>query len=244
MRYFGLIGEKLGHSFSRRHFTEKFAREGIAAQYELYELASVAELPALWERVPLTGLNVTIPYKEQVIPYMDELAPEAAAVGAVNTVLFREGKRYGYNSDVYGFRESLLHFLKGKTVNRALVLGTGGAAKAVRYVLEQLHLREIRSVSRSPKGPNQFAYEELPSLNWKDWPLIINTTPLGMAPHTDLFPDLPYQQLSPDHFAFDLIYNPPETLFMQKAAARGAQTQNGLEMLLLQAEGSWRFWNR
>jgi shikimate dehydrogenase len=244
MRYFGLIGEKLSHSFSKRYFTEKFERENIEAQYELYELAAIDELPALWGRVPLTGLNVTIPYKQAVIPYMDELSAEARAVGAVNTILFEEGKRIGYNSDVYGFRESLLRFLGEAKVDRALILGSGGAARAVQFVLrEQLQFQQCVMVSRSPQNAEQLSYGQLEDLNWQEWPLVVNTTPLGMHPLTDRFPDIPYHKLRPHHFAFDLIYNPAETIFMQKAAAHGARTLNGMEMLILQAEGSWRFWN-
>lgn len=243
MRYFGLIGAKLGHSFSKKYFSDKFQQAQIEAQYELYELASIEELPALWARVPLTGLNVTIPYKEQVIPFMDELSPAAQAVGAVNTILFREGKRYGHNSDVYGFRESLLQLLDGKTVSQALILGTGGAAKAVHYVLSQLGFQAIKFVSRSPKNPEQIAYAALAALDWTQWPLLINTTPLGMHPHVARAPELPYHLLTEAHYAFDLVYNPAQTLFMQKAAEYGAATQNGLAMLHLQAEGSWRFWN-
>ncbi|MEL6590403.1 MAG: shikimate dehydrogenase [Bacteroidota bacterium] len=245
MRYFGLIGQKLGHSFSKRYFSEKFAKEGIDAQYELYELPTIEVLPDLWKRVPLSGMNVTIPYKQAVMDYLDEISPEAAAVGAVNTVLFREGRRIGFNTDTYGFRESLQQFLGESPVKQALVLGNGGAAKAVRYVLEQqLGFAPCLTVSRSAEGDHQITYPALNELDLDAYPLIVNTTPLGMAPHTDDSPDIPYTKLSARHFAYDLVYNPAETKFMQLAATQGAKVCNGLEMLILQAEGAWRIWNK
>lgn len=243
MRYFGLIGQKLGHSFSKKYFSEKFARESIDAQYELYEIPSINDLAALWASVPLRGMNVTIPYKQEVMAYLDEISPEAAAVGAVNTVLFEGGRKIGYNTDTYGFRESLRSFLGGQKLDQALILGNGGAAKAVRYVLEQqLAYRPCLTVSRSAAGPNQITYEALRGLNLDVYPLIINTTPLGMYPYEDSAPAITYEQLGEHHFAYDLIYNPAETQFMRLAAARGAKVCNGMEMLILQAEGAWEIW--
>lgn len=244
MRYFGLIGQKLGHSFSKKYFTEKFEREKIEGQYELYEIPTIKELPALWARVPLSGMNVTIPYKQEVMDYLDEISPEAAAVGAVNTVLFREGRKIGYNTDTYGFRLSLLNFLGDTKPEQALVLGNGGAAKAVRYVLEQqLGYKPCLTVSRSAAGPNQITYADLKELNLDDYPLIVNTTPLGMYPYEEDAPAIPYERLGEGHFAYDLIYNPAETRFMQLAEQHGAQACNGMEMLILQAEGAWEIWN-
>lgn len=243
MQYFGLIGQKLGHSFSKKYFSEKFAREGIEAQYELYEIPSIEHLPALWASVPLRGMNVTIPYKQEVMAYLDEISPEAAAVGAVNTVLFDGGRKIGYNTDTYGFRESLKGFLGGQKLDQALILGNGGAAKAVRYVLEQqLAFRPCLTVSRSATGLNQITYDALSELNLDAYPLIINTTPLGMYPYEDTAPAITYEQLGEYHFVYDLIYNPAETLFMRLAATQGAKVCNGMEMLILQAEGAWEIW--
>jgi len=245
MRYFGLIGQKLGHSFSKKYFSEKFAREEIAGQYELYEIPSIESLPALWASVPLSGMNVTIPYKQEIMAYLDEISPEAAAVGAVNTVLFREGRKIGYNTDTYGFRLSLQAFLAGAKLNQALILGNGGAAKAVRYVLEQqLDYQPCLTVSRSAAGPNQINYQDLQKLDLDAYPLIVNTTPLGMSPYEDNAPAIPYERLGKAHFVYDLIYNPAETQFMRLATAQGANACNGMEMLILQAEGAWEIWNR
>ncbi|MEL7529661.1 MAG: shikimate dehydrogenase [Bacteroidota bacterium] len=244
MRYFGLIGQKLGHSFSKKYFTEKFAREEISGQYELYEIPTIEALPALWASVPLSGMNVTIPYKQQIMAYLDEISPEAAAVGAVNTVLFRDGRKIGYNTDTYGFRVSLQAFLGETKLAQALILGNGGAAKAVRYVLEQqMGFRPCLTVSRSAAGPNQITYQALQDLNLDEYPLIVNTTPLGMFPYEKDAPAIPYDRLGEGHFAYDLIYNPAETEFMRLITQQGAKACNGMEMLILQAEGAWEIWN-
>ncbi|RMG60407.1 MAG: shikimate dehydrogenase [Bacteroidetes bacterium] len=240
---YGLIGLKLGHSFSQRFFTEKFAREGIAARYDLYELPSVSGLPDLLDRYPdLRGLNVTIPYKERVLPYLSDLSPEAEAVGAVNTIR-REGDRLvGHNTDIYGFERSLHAFLQGEEPTSALILGTGGAAKAVSYVLETRWHMHWQMVSRAPQGNHQLSYAALPHVNLADFRLIINTTPLGMYPDTGSSPALPYEALGPDHRVFDLVYNPAETLLMAQARAQGARVVNGMDMLIYQAERAWEIW--
>jgi shikimate dehydrogenase len=242
LELYGLIGKKLSHSFSRAHFQEKFARESYPADYRLFEISSIGQVPELIRRNPrLRGLNVTIPYKTEVLPFLAELSPEAAAVGAVNTIKIEGDRWSGHNSDVYGFRLSLERFLGNKNPAGALILGSGGAAKAVQYVLDQMNC-PYRIVSRTPVGAQQLAYEQLAELDWQAFPLIINTTPLGMYPQIEAAPPLPYSCLSAQTYAYDLIYNPAETSFMQQAAAQGAKTCNGLEMLVLQAERSWEIW--
>lgn len=246
-RTFGLIGKKLGHSFSKKYFSEKFAREGIDATYELYELADISEFPLLLERVPsLCGLNVTIPYKQDIIPYLARLSPAAAAVGAVNTVLPSPEGLIGHNTDTFGFQQSLKSCLPAAVVpSAAVVLGTGGAAKAVGYVLEEdMGVPHCLYVSRQPRGERQISYAELHALDLAEFPLIVNTTPLGMYPRVEDAPDFPYLRLGPAHLVMDLIYNPPETEFLRRARAQGATIENGMTMLVQQAEKSWAIWNQ
>lgn len=243
-RTFGLIGYPLSHSFSKKYFTEKFARENIAdAHYELFEIRSIEEFPVLAQVQPsLVGLNVTIPYKQQVMPYLDRLDEVAEKIGAVNTIRFeKNGEKSGHNSDYYGFKGSLENWLKGTKIENALVLGTGGASKAVLVVLQDLDIT-YQLVSRTSSA-KAISYDDLSRKSLSDYPLIINTTPLGMSPKTESYPEINYQQLTSDHYCYDLVYNPQETTFMKKAAAQGAQTKNGLEMLHLQAEKSWEIWN-
>ena len=247
MRRFGLIGFPLSHSFSGKYFAEKFRNEGIRdASYENFPLQSVHEFPGLITSVKdLVGLNVTIPYKEKIIPYLDELAGEAAAVHAVNTIrLVPQGDRMhltGYNTDVWGFEVTLKPLLK-PWHTFALVLGTGGAAKAVGYVLKKLGL-EVWYLSRKPRGEKTIRYNELTGPMLQQIKVLVNTTPLGMFPATDTCPEIPYRYLTPEHLLYDLVYNPSETLFMKQGKAQGATVVNGLEMLRQQAEKSWRIWN-
>jgi shikimate dehydrogenase len=241
----GLIGYPLSHSFSVKYFAEKFQRENIVGwSYRNFPIDSIDKLKELIQReTSLVGLNVTIPYKEQVIPYIKHLDPVAAEVGAVNTIRINRnaGKTelYGYNSDVFGFRESLKPLL-GKRRD-ALILGTGGASKAIRFVLEQLGI-SYHAVSRKP-AENQLSYRDLCLPVMRKHTLIINTTPLGTYPDIETFPDIPYDLLSPEHLLYDLVYNPSETAFLRLGRLKGTKTKNGLEMLELQAEDSWRFWN-
>ncbi|WP_448520418.1 shikimate dehydrogenase family protein [Rhodoflexus sp.] len=243
MQAYGLIGKKLSHSFSKKFFTEKFAREQINAVYELYELSSAEELSTLIQNNPqLRGLNVTIPYKLDVLPLLDYLAPSAVKVGAVNVIkIHPDGSLGGYNSDYEGFKYSLLRFIPTGHTFAALILGTGGASKAVQAVLEDLGM-SYTFVSRVPAGRNCISYDELPSLGLDAHRLIINTTPLGMYPNIHEFPPLPYEELTTAHFLHDLVYNPEETAFMQRGAQYGAQVKNGLEMLYRQAEKAWEIW--
>ena len=247
MRKFGLIGYPLTHSFSQKYFTEKFRKEGIEdAVYENFPIATIDEFPALIASVKeLQGLNVTIPYKERVIPYLDGLAGDAAAVKAVNTIrIVREGKKirlWGYNTDVWGFEVTLRPLLR-PWHTFALVLGTGGAAKAVGYVLKKLGM-EVWYLSRRPTGERTIRYDELTGAMLQQIKLLVNTTPLGMYPETEVCPDIPYQYLTDEHLLYDLIYNPDETLFMRLGKEQGATVVNGLAMLEQQAEKSWEIWN-
>lgn len=244
MRQFGLIGFPLSHSFSKKYFTEKFQKEGISnASYELFPLEAVESLPQLLEQHPeVEGLNVTIPHKQAIIPLLDELDSSAEKVGAVNVIRISNGKKVGFNSDYYGFKASLEKFLTN-SVSKALVLGSGGASKAVCSALNDLKI-EFQIVSRSAeKGTTyQYLYENPDVL--RRHKLIINTTPLGTYPSIESKPDLPYEQLGQDHFLFDLVYNPSETAFMKEGIKVGASVINGYEMLVLQAEKSWEIWNQ
>ena len=212
------------------------------ARYERFEIENIESLPEIIRAYPeLRGLNVTLPFKQQIISYLDDLSPEAAAIGAVNCILVRDGKLTGYNTDSLGFRASLLPLL-GAPHDRALVLGTGGSSRAVHHALQGLGITS-RSVSRR-KGAHTLTYQELSPELVKAHKIIINTTPLGMYPRTEELPDIPYDAITPEHVLYDLIYNPEETRFLQEGRARGATTKNGLEMLQLQAEASWELWNQ
>ncbi len=246
MDKYGLIGYPLGHSFSVNYFNQKFADEGINAKYINFEIPSIENLIEVISSNPeLKGLNVTIPYKEKVIEYLDHLSPEARAIGAVNVIsVKRDGSKIkltGYNSDVIGFTQSIEPMLEPHH-KKALVLGTGGASKAVCYGLRSLGLETV-CVSRYER-PETVCYESITPEVVKEYNVIVNCTPLGMFPNTNECPKLPYEALDEQNILYDLIYNPDETLFMKRGAAYGAQVKNGLEMLLLQAFASWEFWNR
>ncbi|OSZ82213.1 shikimate dehydrogenase [Chitinophagaceae bacterium IBVUCB1] len=236
---YGLIGYPLSHSFSPPYFAKKFAEQGIDADYKAYPLASIEELTALLNNNPsLQGLNVTIPYKQEVIPYLDAIDDAAKAIGAVNCITIKDGILAGYNTDWIGFTDSI-HPLLQPDHTHALVLGSGGSSKAVVYALKQLGI-QYNIVSRN--GGN-YQYSQLTESIIQAHTIIINTTPLGMYPHTDNAPDIPYQFLTTSHLLYDLVYNPAETVFMQKGILAGATVKNGYEMLVLQAEASWRIWN-
>lgn len=244
MRRFALIGYPLSHSFSKRFFTEKFKKENIPdCQYDLFPLEDIDQLPKLLHHYPdLVGLNVTIPYKEAVLPFLDAIEVNAKSIGAVNTIKIRNGFLTGYNTDVYGFENSLKKLIgQDKPVAHALILGTGGASKAILYVLKKLNI-EFDLVSRSKKE-GQITYSDLSQTMIKHTDLIINTTPLGTYPNIDACPAIPYQFINPKTYIFDLVYNPPETLFMTRAKANGAIAKNGQEMLELQALRAWEIWN-
>jgi len=247
MRLYGLIGYPLGHSFSQKYFTEKFAREGIAgARFELFPLPDISGLPALIAAHPdLRGLSVTIPHKETVIAYLDELDETARAVGAVNCVRIENGRLTGFNTDATGFGQSLDMVDGGRWRvdggKIALILGTGGASKAVAYVLKKRGI-PFRFVSRNAEGENRISYDDFHHLAPDSYCLIVNTTPLGTWPDVNNCPDVPFGQLTSKHLIYDLVYNPPETLLLQRAGARGCSVKNGLEMLQLQAEAAWKIW--
>lgn len=245
MDKYGLIGYPLGHSFSQSYFNEKFQNENIDAIYENFEIPSIENLPEIIETTSnLRGLNVTIPYKEKVISYLDVISPEAREIGAVNVIkVERKGKSAyltGYNSDVIGFTRSIEPLIE-KYHKKALILGTGGASKAINYGLKSLGLETV-FVSRYRK-PGTICYEDITPKVIKEYNVIVNCTPLGMFPHTDECPNLPYEAMNTQTLLYDLIYNPDMTMFMQKGAEHGATVKNGLEMLLLQAFASWEFWH-
>jgi len=241
-RSFGLIGFPLSHSFSKRYFAEKFLRENITQNsYELYPLSAISELPQLLQENPLLeGLNVTIPYKEQVLSYLDELSPVVQETGACNCIRITDGILKGYNTDVLGFEQTLSRKLSPHH-KKALVLGTGGAAKAVHYVLKQKSISFIQ-VGRQ-KREDVIDYESLTPEIMAEHTLIINTTPLGMYPDVDVAPAIPYDSLGEDHYLYDLVYNPAKTLFLKRGEEKGAVTENGADMLVIQAEASWDIWN-
>ena len=243
---YGLIGRKLGHSFSANFFNKKFKEENINEIYRLLPLENIEELPEILVKYPdLKGLNVTIPYKEVVIRYLSEISEEAKQIGAVNVIkIVRENNLInlkGYNSDCYGFKESLVPLLRSDIKN-ALILGSGGASKAVAYVLNSLGIN-ITFVSRHPKE-NQLSYENIDEGVLNKNLLVVNTTPLGMFPEVFDYPALPYQYLTKEHVCYDLVYNPLETEFMKRSEKYGAKVKNGLEMLKLQAIKAWEIWNK
>ena len=246
MDKYGLIGYPLGHSFSISYFNQKFSDENINAKYENFEISSIDQLQEILDTNPnLRGLNVTIPYKEKVIEYLDSITPEAQAIGAVNVIrVSHEGKKIkliGYNSDVIGFTQSIESMLDRNWHKKALVLGTGGASKAINFGLKSLGLETV-FVSRYER-PDTIQYQKITPEVIKEYNVIVNCTPLGMYPHSDECPDLPYEAMDNHTILYDLIYNPDQTLFMRKGLERGAEVKNGLEMLILQAFASWEFWN-
>lgn len=246
MKKYGLTGFPLEHSFSPRYFNNKFRTEGIAAKYELYPVSDPQQVVTLLRDNPeIAGLNVTIPHKERIIPYLNKLHDAAAEIYAVNTIRISRSEGLhleGYNTDITGFEASLLPLLKGRPQMQALVLGTGGASKSIQYVLRK-HSIPFRIVSRTP-SEGMLTYPQLNEKIIGSSLLIINTTPLGMTPHQEAYPDLPYHAVSSNHICYDLIYNPQKTIFLRKAEKHGATIKNGLEMLEKQAEASWEIWNR
>ncbi|PWU01644.1 MAG: shikimate dehydrogenase [Bacteroidetes bacterium] len=240
MKLYGLIGFPLSHSFSKEYFTVKFQREGIQdSRYELFPIRNIEEFPSLLENHPqLAGINITIPYKQSVLQYLDDKSNLPAGLDACNCIKIVNGIKYGFNTDVVGFEKSFTSKLKSSQHN-ALVLGTGGASMAVQFVLKKLGI-DFKLVGRKN---TELSYEDLNEKVIKETAIIINTTPLGTYPKSQEFPNIPYGALSPYHYVYDLIYNPSKTLFLQKAEEKGATIQNGFDMLAIQAEESWRIWN-
>ena len=250
MRQFGLIGYPLSHSFSQKFFTEKFLQENIVnAHYNNFPISSMESFAALWkENQNLEGLNVTIPYKKEVIPFLHHSSPVVQEINACNCIRKFNNELYGYNTDVIGFEKSLLPFLQPHH-SHALVLGTGGAAAAVRWVLQKLNIqfqlvsRKANSIEANTEMKASLSYDQLAASVIETHTLIINTSPLGMYPNTNEAPPIAYEGLTAQHHLYDLVYNPTETLFMQKGLEKGATVQNGLAMLHIQAEESWAIWN-
>ncbi len=246
MDKYGLIGYPLGHSFSKSYFTDKFSSESINAEYVNFELPSIEDFPVIVNSYKtLKGLNVTIPYKEKVLPYLDNISKEAREIGAVNVIRVEHkgnGVRlHGYNSDVIGFADSIEPLLKPHH-KKALILGTGGSSKAIHYALTKKLGLEVIFVSRYQR-PGTVTYQDLDAAAIREYEVIVNCTPVGMYPNTEEAPNIPYDALTEENLLFDLIYNPDPTLFLRRGAEHGSQTKSGLEMLILQAMASWRFWN-
>ncbi|WP_306352855.1 shikimate dehydrogenase family protein [Flavobacterium sp. '19STA2R22 D10 B1'] len=242
-KHFGLIGRNINYSFSKKYFSEKFEEQGLEQySYNNFDFQSIEEFPTVIQNDPtLRGLNVTIPYKEAIIPYLDKVSKNAKKIGAVNTIkVTKKGTLVGYNTDFHGFRKSLKPLLK-KYHNRALILGTGGASKAVAYALKKLKI-EYDFVSRNP-SEYEFSYDSINSEIFDEYQIIINCTPVGTFPNTEECPPLPYELFTTKHIAYDLIYNPEETSFLKQAKAHGAQIKNGYDMLIFQAEKAWSIWN-
>lgn len=238
---YGLLGRKLSHSFSKAYFTQKFEQLGRNAVYKNFELEQIMDFPQVLANNKLQGLNVTIPYKESVIPFLNSLSDEAREIGAVNTIVFHEGVSVGHNTDAFGFQQMIKPFLMN-THERALILGNGGAARAVKYVLKKIGL-DVLFATRNPK-PDEFHLSEVNALMIKHCGLIVNTTPVGTYPDIEAQLKLPYEALTEGHLVVDLIYNPEETAFLKSAKKYGATTLNGLTMLHQQAEKSWALWNQ
>lgn len=241
---FGLIGKDISYSFSKKYFTEKFAQDLYEdCSYENFDIPNIEDFPSILKNNPnLKGLNVTIPYKESIIPYLDTVSDKAFQIGAVNVIRFtKKGNLKGYNSDWFGFKKSLEPLLQVHH-KKALILGTGGAAKAVAFALDQLGIT-YSFVSREA-NPNTIDYSLINATTFDNHQIIINCTPVGTSPNTKEFPPIPYNYFSKQHIAFDLIYNPEETQFLKKAKKQGAVTKNGYEMLVFQAEKAWKIWNK
>lgn len=242
MKIFGLIGKNIDYSFSRRYFNEKFKTNSLDCSYNNFDLETIDSFIELKENYKIySGFNVTTPYKEAILPYLDFISNDAKKIGAVNTIKIENNKLIGYNTDHYGFKESLIKYLKPHH-KTALILGTGGASKAVAFVLKQLKIK-FQYVSRTKSSGIKYTYDTLTSTQIEANKLIINCTPLGTFPKMEKYPEILYDRLDKFHLLFDLIYNPAETLFLKKGRLKGAKVTNGLEMLINQAEKSWEIWN-
>ncbi|MBI1837968.1 MAG: shikimate dehydrogenase [Flavobacteriia bacterium] len=241
MRKFGLLGKTLSHSFSKTFFTEFFSKEKIDGEYNNYELATVNEVESLFNSNEIEGLNVTIPYKVQIIDFLDEISDEAQSIGAVNVIQFKGNQKIGHNTDAYGFHQMIKPFLTNKH-ERALVLGTGGASKAVTYIFKSLGV-DVISISRKPQGNKQYSYEDINDLMLNACKVIVNCTPVGTFPDINVVLDFPFQFLTKEHLVIDLIYNPSETEFLRNSKKNGATVLNGEAMLKHQALKAWEIWN-
>lgn len=236
MRNFALIGESLEHSFSSKYFNNKFSDEKVDARYINFEIKNISDIRILIKKHKLSGLNITIPYKKTIMPFLDNISADAKEIGAINTIKIINGQLTGYNTDILGFTQSILPIIESR--KKALILGDGGAALAVKFGLKKLNIK-YKTVNRKTSLDYSDITQKIISLH----KIIINTTPLGTYPNTDTFPKIPYDYLDKDHLLFDLIYNPSETQFLKYGRAKGAEIKNGLDMLKIQAEESWKIWN-
>ena len=244
IREYGLIGYPLSHSFSQKYFTEKFEREGIPdAAFHVFAILSIDKLPQLLKEHPLLkGFSITIPYKRSVIEYLDGVSTAVKEMNACNCVKIKEGKLYGYNTDIVGFKESFVKHLKPYHT-KTLILGTGGASSAVEFVLKKLHINYIFVSRKKDAAKNIAGYADVNEALLQEYKIIINTTPLGTYPDVNDAPNIPYHLLTPQHYLFDLVYNPAKTKFLALGEQQGATIQNGYEMLVLQSEENWKIWN-
>lgn len=242
-KQFGLVGKNIDYSFSKKYFTEKFEKENlINHSYQNFDIHSVFEITQIVKNPNLCGLNVTIPYKEEIIPFLDKISKKAKKIGAVNTIrTTKKGKLKGYNTDFFGFQRSLSSLLN-EHHKKALILGTGGASKAVAFALKKLGI-QYSFVSQKLRR-DYLSYEKLNEAIFQEYQIIINCTPLGTFPDINSCPNIPYDLLNSNYIVFDLVYNPEETIFLQKAKQNGATTKNGMEMLVFQAEKAWEIWNK
>ena len=245
MKIYGLIGNPLTHSFSKKYFTEKFSNENINdCEYQNFEIKDLRkEIRSLKNNTSLSGLNVTIPYKSQIIPFLDTISREVNEINACNCIKIDGGKWSGFNTDIAGFEKSFVPFLRPHNT-KALVLGTGGSSKAVAYVLKKLQIEFLFVSRKKDVSEEMINYESISSSIMKEYTIVINTTPVGMFPNADSYPQLPYEFVSDKHYFFDLVYNPSKTLFLSKAEEMGAVIKNGADMLLIQAEESWKIWSK
>lgn len=244
MKIYGLIGNPLGHSFSKKYFTEKFSKENLQdCEYQNFEIKDLrGEIPFIKANAEIAGLNVTIPYKSGIISFLDNITAVCEEINACNCIKVVNGKWTGFNTDVIGFEKSFIPHLQPHH-KKALVLGTGGSSKAVAYVLDKLNIQFLFVSRNAESRDNAITYDAISAKLMEDFTIVINTTPVGMHPNVDRYPQLPYKFVSNKHYFFDLIYNPDETLFLSKAAQKGATIENGKDMLAIQAEESWKIWN-
>ena len=238
---FGLIGKNIDYSFSKKYFLEKFKKENLDYTYSNFDIVNISEIESILQNNSISGYNVTIPYKEEIIKFLDEIDEVAKDIGAVNTIKKIDNKNIGFNTDSIGFEKSLLPLIENKTPKNALILGSGGASKAIKYVLKKLKIN-YSTVSRK-EGKSEFVYENLNEVILNKFKMIINCSPVGTFPNINNCPNIPYEFLTKDHILYDLVYNPIESLFLKRGRKLGCKTKNGLEMLEIQANESWSVWN-
>ena len=240
-RKFGLIGKNIDYSFSKKYFSEKFKKENLDCTYSNFDIENISQIESILQKNGISGYNVTIPYKQEIIKFLDEIDEVAKAIGAVNTIKKIDNKNIGFNTDCIGFEKSLIPLIENKKPDSALILGGGGASKAVKYVLKKIKIN-YSTVSRK-EGKSEFIYENLNDVIINRFKMIINCSPVGTFPNINKCPNIPYKHLTKEHILYDLVYNPIESLFLRRGRELGCKTKNGLEMLEIQANESWRIWN-